>query len=372
MIDPQIDPALVAALDQVIDPEIRKPITELNMVARAQVVDGKAQADIKLTIVGCPAANHITEDVTNALESVVGAGNATVNVSVMTPTERKALLEKLGRGTKTNQFGPGTLTRIIQVSSGKGGVGKSTIATNLAVAMARRGLSVGILDADVYGFSIPGQLGITTGPTQVDDMMLPPRGFDVQAISIGMFVGDAPAVSWRGPMLHRTLKQFVTDVYFGDLDVLVVDLPPGTGDVAISAGQLMPDAEVVVVTTPQSSASDVAFRSGVVAAQTGQRVIGVIENMSYLPLPDGSQQDIFGSGGGARAAAELTSHLGYNVPVLGQIPISQTLREDADAGTPAVVTHPADEAAATLTDIAAQLSIRSTPRGHRGLPISPK
>jgi ATP-binding protein involved in chromosome partitioning len=277
-------------------------------------------------------------------------------------------------------FGPDSLTRVIAVTSGKGGVGKSTVTANLAVSLAAQGLAVGLIDADVHGFSIPALLGLIGDdglppqPTRVDDLMLPPVAHGVKAISIGMFLPrDAPAagaVAWRGPMLHRTVQQFLTDVYFGDLDILLLDMPPGTGDVAISVGQLLPHADVVVVTTPQAAAADVAVRSGLVARQTGQRVVGVIENMAALTLPDGSSLALFGVGGGA-AVADALSGQEETVPLLGSVPLSPALREGGDTGIPIVVSDPEDPAAQALSAIAAGLARR--PRGLRGrtLPVSP-
>jgi len=257
------------ALARVIDPELRRPITELDMVGDVAVDGSSATVDLKLTIVGCPAADTIERDVREAVLST-GVTAVDVRVSVMSREERAALTEKLRGGRpKSMQFGPDSLTRIYAISSGKGGVGKSTLTANLGVSLAARGLRVGIVDADVFGFSIPGLLGVAGAkPTQVDDMILPPVAHGVKVISIGMFVEGNTAVSWRGPMLHRTLQQFLTDVFFGDLDVLLLDLPPGTGDIAISLGQLLPQAEVIVVTTPQAAAAEVAERSGLVARQT--------------------------------------------------------------------------------------------------------
>jgi ATP-binding protein involved in chromosome partitioning len=366
-----IEAAVLAALATVTDPEIRRPITDLDMVGAIDVVDGAATVTIKLTIVGCPAATRIESDVLEAVTAVPGVTSTIVNVTVMTREEREALTEKLRGGRpKTLQFGPDSLTRIYAITSGKGGVGKSTLTANLGVALAARGLRVGIVDADVFGFSIPGILGIEAAkPTQVGGMILPPIAFDVKVISIGMFVerdpatGASTAVSWRGPMLHRTIQQFLTDVFFGDLDILLLDLPPGTGDVAISLGQLLPQAEVIVVTTPQPAAADVAERSALVARQTGQRVIGVIENMAGLVQPDGSVLNIFGTGGGADAAARLSTDA-EPVPLLASIPISIALREGGDAGAPIVLTHPDDPAAAAIAAIAAQLATRA--RGLAG------
>lgn len=371
-----------AALTTVIDPEIRRPITELDMVGGIEVDGGAVHVTIKLTIVGCPAADRIERDVAAALASVPGVDSATVAVTVMTKDERDALTAKLRGGRpKALQFGPDSLARIFAITSGKGGVGKSTVTANLAVALAARGLRVGIVDADVFGFSIPGLLGIPGArPTQVNDMILPPVAFDVKVISIGMFVpatGTGPggarentAVSWRGPMLHRTIQQFLTDVYFGDLDILLLDLPPGTGDVAISIGQLLPQAEVIVVTTPQAAAADVAERSALVARQTGQRVIGVIENMAGLTQPDGTIVDVFGSGGGAETAARLSTPE-QPVPVLASIPLSIDLRVGGDTGEPIVLSHPTDPAAAALLAVAEQLATRGRGLAGRKLGLSP-
>lgn len=318
------------------------------------------RVDLQLTIVGCPAADTIERDVRVAAGSVDGVSSVDVDVSVMAPATRAALTERLRAGRPNGiQFTADSLTRVIAVTSGKGGVGKSTVTANLAVALARRGLRVGIVDVDVHGFSIPGLMGLTDErgvaprPTRVDSMILPPVAHDVKVVSIGMFVDDAStAVSWRGPMLHRTVNQFLTEVFFGDLDVLLLDLPPGTGDVAISVGQLLPHAEVLVVTTPQAAAADVAERSGIVARQTGQRVIGVIENMAGLVQPDGSVLHLFGEGGGAETAARLSRGQDAPVPVLGSVPLSVPLREGGDTGLPVVLGAPEDPAAVALAAIA--------------------
>jgi ATP-binding protein involved in chromosome partitioning len=358
--------AVLAALRRVIDPEIRKPIVDLDMIAGVTVDDGTAGIALKLTIVGCPAADTIERDVREAAASVPGITAVDVDVSIMTRAERDALTDKLRGGrAKTLQFGPDSLTRIYAITSGKGGVGKSTLTANLGVALAATGLRVGIVDADVFGFSIPGIVGIAGAkPTQVNEMILPPVAHDVKVISIGMFIpstGSGQAgervVSWRGPMLHRTIQQFLTDVYFGDLDILLLDLPPGTGDIAISIGQLLPQAEIIVVTTPQPAAAEVAERSALVARQTGQKVIGVIENMSGLAQADGSILELFGSGGGADAAARLSTP-DEPVPVLASIPLSIALREGGDSGRPIVLTDPDDPAARAITALAAQLAVR--------------
>jgi len=356
--------ALLAALATVQDPEIRRPITELDMVRAATVVDGVAAIELKLTIVGCPAADRIEADVRSAAAAVEGVDRVELDIGVMTVAEREALTARL-RGTKKQQFGPDSLTKIFAISSGKGGVGKSTVTANLAVALARRGLRVGLVDADVFGFSIPGILGIAGAkPTQVGDMILPPIAHGVKVISIGMFVDGQAAVSWRGPLLHRTLQQFLTDVWFGDLDVLLLDLPPGTGDIAISLGQLLPQAEVVVVTTPQPAAADVAERSGLVARQTGQTVIGVVENMAGLAQADGSVLELFGSGGGDELAARL------GVPVLARIPLSVALRAGGDAGEPIVLSDVDDPAARGILTLADALATRERGLSQRHLPFT--
>ncbi|MDQ1606087.1 MAG: ATP-binding protein involved in chromosome partitioning [Microbacteriaceae bacterium] len=365
---------ILAALASVIDPEIRRPITELDMVGRLSVTDaGAATAEIKLTIVGCPAARAIERDVLQAIAAVPGVSAVEVEMTTMTKAERDALTLKLRNGRpKTLQFGPDSLTSIYAVTSGKGGVGKSTVTANLGVALAARGLRVGIVDADVFGFSIPGILGIQGAkPTRVDDMILPPVAFEMKVISMGMFVEANTAVSWRGPMLHRTVQQFLTDVYFGDLDILLLDLPPGTGDVAISIGQLLPQAEVLVVTTPQAAAADVAERSALVARQTGQKVIGVIENMAGLVQPDGSVIELFGSGGGADAAARLSTDE-QPVPLLASIPLSIALRAGGDSGEPIMLSDPDDPAAVAIASVADYLATRGRGLAGRKLGLSPR
>lgn len=364
------------AVAAVIDPELRRPIGELDMV-RDVVVDGAvAHVGIALTIVGCPAADRIEKDVRDAAASVAGVSGVAVEVGVMTPAERSALVERI-RGTKRMAFTADSLTRVIAVTSGKGGVGKSTVTANLAVALAARGLAVGLIDADVHGFSIPGLLGLADAdgrppqPTRLDDLMLPPVAHGVKTISIGMFLPPdaSPAVAWRGPMLHRTVQQFLTDVHFGDLDVLLIDMPPGTGDVAISVGQLLPHAEVLVVTTPQAAAAEVAVRSGVVARQTGQSILGVIENMAAFTLPDGSVVDLFGEGGGAAVAAALATD-DVVVPLLGSVPLSPALRRGGDAGVPVVVSAPDDLAARAISGIADAITSTRRSLAGRSLPVS--
>lgn len=372
--------AVRRAVDAVSDPELRRPIGELDMVRGVSVEGAVAHVEIVLTIVGCPAADRIERDVRAAAASVAGISEVALTVGVMSSDERRALTERLrgGRAVREMPFGPGTLTRVIAVTSGKGGVGKSTVTANLATALAARGLAIGLVDADVHGFSIPALLGLVAAdgtvpqPTRIDDLMLPPVAHGVKVISIGMFLrrtgdeGPLGAVAWRGPMLHRTVQQFLTDVYFGDLDVLLIDMPPGTGDVAISVGQLLPNADVLVVTTPQVAASDIAVRSGLVARQTGQHIAGVVENMAPMALPDGTTLDLFGSGGGGAVAAALSESPGQ-VPLLASIPLSPALRSDADAGIPAVIAHPDDPASRAIETLAA--IIAAEPRGLSGRPL---
>ena len=370
---------LFSSLASVIDPELRLPITELGMVGDVALADGIAHATIKLTVIGCPAAKRIEADVTAALAAVAGVEQTRVNMTVMTTEERNALKERLraGKPVKSNPFGADTLTRVYLVGSGKGGVGKSSVTANLAVALAAAGKRVGLIDADIFGFSIPGQLGLnipaedgsasagnTVKPTRIDEMILPPVAYGVKVISIGMFLDGNKPVAWRGPMLHRAVEQFLTDVFWGDLDILLVDLPPGTGDIAISLGQLLPTAKTVVVTTPQVAAAEVAERSGSVGLQTGQSVFGVIENMSWLEQPDGTRLELFGSGGGLAVANRLALLQNSPVPVLGQVPISIPLREGSDAGVPVVAGNPGDAAALALTAVAEKMA--SDPIGLAG------
>jgi ATP-binding protein involved in chromosome partitioning len=281
-----------------------------------------------------------------------------------------------GRAVRTNPFDEDTYTRIYLVGSGKGGVGKSSITANLAVALAMQGNKVGLIDADIFGFSIPGQIGITSKPTKVDDLILPPvfevesgNGF-VKVISIGMFVEEGKAVAWRGPMLHRAIQQFLTDVHWGDLDFLLVDLPPGTGDVAISLGQLLPTAKSIVVTTPQPAAADIAARTAAVGLQTGQRILGVIENMSWLENPDGTRTELFGSGGGETVAKQLSELAKAPVPLLGQIAMSQALREGSDTGKPVVLAQPTDSAALQILQIASLIAQDKLERASRSLKLN--
>ncbi len=369
------DEQLREALDTVIDPEIRRPITELGMVESADVdPDGHARVTVLLTVAGCPLKDTITKDTTAALMKIEGVADVDVTLGVMTDEQRQELKTQLrgGQAEREVPFAkPGSLTRVYAVASGKGGVGKSSITANLAASLSQQGLKVGVVDADIYGFSIPRMLGVTHAPTQVDDMILPPIASEVKVISIGMFVPGNQPVVWRGPMLHRALQQFLADVFWGDLDVLLLDLPPGTGDIAISVAQLIPSSEILVVTTPQQAAAEVAERAGSIAMQTHQRIVGVIENMSWLELPDGSRQELFGSGGGQAVSDSLSRTVGAEVPLLGQIPIDVTHREGADTGAPAVLENPDGPAAVALRGIAKGLATRSRGLAGRSLGLTP-
>jgi ATP-binding protein involved in chromosome partitioning len=363
---------VTAALASVRDPEIRRPITELNMVKDVRIdPGGVVTVGIYLTVSGCPLRDTINRDVTAAVSPLDGVTGVRVEMDVMSTEQRQALQEQLrGPARVENEIPfakPGSLTRVYAVASGKGGVGKSSLTVNLAVALAERGRSVGIVDADIYGHSVPRMLGVTGRPTQVEQMILPPEARGVRVISIGMFTPGNTAVVWRGPMLHRALQQFLADVYWGDLDVLLLDLPPGTGDIAISIAQLVPSAELLVVTTPQLAAQEVAERAGSIALQTHQQIVGVVENMSWWEQPDGSRVELFGAGGGAAVAASLSTLTGTTVPLLGQVPIDQRLREGGDAGVPIVASAPDSPAAVALGGIADKLALRQ--RGLAGMQL---
>jgi ATP-binding protein involved in chromosome partitioning len=367
--------AVRAALATVDDPEIRRPITELGMVRDVSVEDGRARVEVLLTVAGCPLRDTITRDVTAAAQAVDGVGEVQVVLDVMTDEQRTALREKLRGPAKDIPFAkPGSLTRVYAVASGKGGVGKSSLTVNLAAAMAAEGLSVGLLDADIYGHSTPRMLGVEgMRPTVVEQMILPVPAYDVRLISTEMFKPDRSApVAWRGPMLHRALEQFLTDVYWGDLDVLLLDLPPGTGDVAISLAQLLPGAELVIVTTPQLAAAEVAERAGSIGVQTRQRIAGVIENMAWLACPHcGESLDVFGSGGGEAVAEALSRITGSTVPLLGSVPLDPALRVDADAGLPYVLDAPDSAAAQAITAVARRLGRRERGLAGMSLGLSP-
>ncbi len=360
-----------SALAKVIDPELRRPITELGMVKDVTIEpEGGVHVEIYLTTSACPKKTEISDLVTRAVTDVPGTGAVTVTLDVMSD-EQRTELRKMLRGDAREPVipfaQPGSLTRVYAVASGKGGVGKSSVTVNLATAMAARGLSVGLLDADIYGHSIPRMMGTTDRPTQVESMILPPVAHDVKVISIAQFTQGNTPVVWRGPMLHRALQQFLADVYWGDLDVLLLDLPPGTGDVAISVAQLIPTAEILVVTTPQLAAAEVAERAGAIALQTRQRIVGVVENMSGLLMPDGSTMQLFGEGGGRQVAERLSLAVGAEVPLLGQVPLDPALVTAGDSGVPLVLSAPDSPAGKELRGVADTLSARR--RGLAGMSL---
>ncbi|RZS44279.1 ATP-binding protein involved in chromosome partitioning [Herbihabitans rhizosphaerae] len=367
--------AIRKALASVNDPEINKPITDLGMVKDVSVADGGVvTVAVYLTIAGCPLRDKITKDVTAAVSAVAGVRDVRVELDVMSDEQRTELRKSLRGDAEEPKIPfaePGSLTRVYCVASGKGGVGKSSVTVNLAVAMAERGLSVGVVDADIYGHSVPRMLGTTEKPTKVEKMIMPPQAHGVKVISIGMFTPGNTPVVWRGPMLHRALQQFLADVFWGDLDVLLLDLPPGTGDIAISVAQLIPNAEILVVTTPQQAAAEVAERAGAIALQTRQRIAGVIENMSWMELPDGTRMDVFGTGGGQVVADSLTRAVGSDVPLLGQVPLDPRLRESGDDGTPLVTHEPTAPASVVLREVAGRLSQRARGLAGRMLNVSP-
>ncbi|MDN8620350.1 Mrp/NBP35 family ATP-binding protein [Corynebacterium kefirresidentii] len=355
--------AVREALSRVEDPEIGRPITELNMVKSVSVTGNDVAVEIYLTIAGCPMKSTIESNTRAAVEDIEGVGNVTVTMEAMSDEQRRELKKKLRGGQAEPEIPfakPESTTRVFAVASGKGGVGKSSMTVNLAAALVHKGLKVGIVDADIYGHSVPNLLGCTDGPTVLDDeMLLPPISHGIKHISIGQFVeGNAPVV-WRGPMLHRALQQFLADVFWGDLDVLLLDLPPGTGDIALSVAQLIPNAELLIVTTPQAAAAEVAERAGSISQQTRQRVAGVIENMGAMVMPDGSTMDVFGTGGGQIVADRLGVILGHEVPLLASVPLDPTLRSGGDAGTPIVIDAPESPAARQIQAVADKLAIRS-------------
>jgi ATP-binding protein involved in chromosome partitioning len=331
--------AVLKALEQVIDPELRKPVTELDMVRDLEIEGGNVSLNIALTVAGCPLRHSFEEQVQEALRPVEGVESVTLGFDVMTGEEKAALTQKLRGGVseRTKGISLDRSTRVIAIASGKGGVGKSSLTVNLAAAFAGLGQQVGILDADVYGHSIPHLLGIRQRPIVVDKMIVPPVKDELKLMSIGFFLEDNSPVMWRGPMLHRALEQFLSDVHWGELDTLVVDMPPGTGDVSISLGQLLPRAEAVVVTTPQPLAQEVAARAALMAQKTNMRLLGVIENMSG---------DVFGFGGGQTLADDL------HIPLLGSVPLDPSLRAAGDAGAPLVLSGPSTPAARAISELA--------------------
>ena len=361
--------AVQAALATVIDPEIRRPITEIGMVKDVTINDGNVTVGIYLTISACPMQDKIVANVKEAVSKVRDVSNVEVELDVMSPEQRTALREKLQGPVKEIQFNrPGSLTRVYAIASGKGGVGKSSVTTNLAAAMAAQGLAVGIVDADIYGHSIPDMMGITQAPLKVENMIMPPQGHDVRVMSMLPLKpqGRHEPVAMRGPMLHRYLESFLSEVWWGDLDVLLLDLPPGTGDIAISTAHLLPQSELIIVTTPQPAAADVAIRAGMLAPQVNQRVSGVIENMSAFACPHcGEPIDMFGSGGGKMVSETLSAKVGQDVPLLGRIPFDPGLREGGDNGMPYVLSHPDSPAAKAIIEMATSLGTR--PRGLTGM-----
>ncbi|MBM0125048.1 Mrp/NBP35 family ATP-binding protein [Pimelobacter simplex] len=373
----------MTALSKVNDPEIKRPITELGMVEGVDIAagDGGSVVTVKalLTVAGCPLKDTINRDVSAAVAALPGVTRVEVELGVMTAEQRSGLHETLRGGAAQREIPfaqPGSLTKVFAIASGKGGVGKSSLTANLAIALAQAGRKVGLVDADIYGHSIPAMLGVADArPTQVDDLIMPvPTPSGVSVISIGMLKPRRDqVVAWRGPMLDRALVQMLADVYWGDLDVLLLDLPPGTGDIAISLGQHLPGAEVVVVTTPQEAAAEVAERAGTMASMMHQRVVGVVENMSYLPCPhctpEGKEHrlEIFGTGGGERVAATLSQRFGYDVPLLGEVPLDVALREGGDSGKPIVESDPTSPAAAALRAVAERLGGRG--RGLAGMQL---
>ena len=369
--------AIDAALSTVIDPEIRKPITEVGMVKGVEISDkGVVTVGVFLTISACPMQETIVQSVKDAVSKVEGVTGVDVDLDVMSDEQRAALREQLQGPTKEIRFNrPESLTRIYAIASGKGGVGKSSITTNLAVAMAAQGLSVGIVDADIYGHSIPDMMGITASPLRVDSMIMPPERFGVRVMSMLPLKreGRHEPLAMRGPMLHKYLESFLAEVWWGDLDVLLLDLPPGTGDIAISTARLLPDSELIIVTTPQPAAADVAIRAGMLAPQIEQRVSGVIENMSAFACPHCNEPiDMFGAGGGQMVSDVLSEKLGADVQLLGKIAFDPNLRVGGDAGEPLVLSQPEAPAAIALKAIALQLTSRSRGLIGKNLGVQPK
>jgi ATP-binding protein involved in chromosome partitioning len=352
---------LTEALGRVIDPELKRPVTELDMVREVNVENGHVAVTIALTVAGCPLRDSFESQVREHVLPIPGVEAVSLSFDVMSPEERAALTKKLRGGVAPRSKGLSldASTRVIAVASGKGGVGKSTLTANLAAAFERAGHRTGILDADVYGHSIPHMLGIHQRPVLVDRMIVPPVRGDLKLMSIGFFLDDNAPVMWRGPMLHKALEQFLSDVHWGELDTLVVDMPPGTGDVSISLGQLLPRAEVLVVTTPQPAAQQVAVRAAQMAQKTGMRLVGAIENMSYLT---GTGEQLFGAGGGQALADEL------EIPLLGQVPLDPALREAADEGEPLVWRAPESETSQAVVRIAETLAEARKP-SFKPLPV---
>ena len=341
------------ALTRVIDPELKQDLVTLDMIKSIAIDGGDVTVGVTLTIPGCPLKATINDDVTREVGSVPGVERVAIEFGSMSEDQRAALATKLRGGRPPRPAGELSVspsTRVIAVASGKGGVGKSSLTVNLAIAFQQMGLEVGVIDADIYGFSIPGMLGIHQRPVTVDKMIVPPVAHGLKTISIGYFMEEGGAVLWRGPMLHKAMQQFLSDVHWGELDVLLIDMPPGTGDVAISLGGLVPNAEAVVITTPQAAAQRVAERAAAVSERVNMRVVGVIENMSYRVCPCcGERDDLFGSGGGASLAGHL------DVPLLAEIPLEPALREGGDIGVPFTISAPDSPAAIAIRALAERL-----------------
>ena len=347
--------ALRGAIGRVEDPELHRSLEDLGMVRDLEVGDdGAVRVVVALTIPGCPLKDRLTADVTAAAQTVEGVTSVSVEFTHMTDAERADLVQQMrGAPARTISIGKaGSPTRVIAVASGKGGVGKSSVTANLAVALARLGKTVGVIDADVWGFSIPRMLGVDRGPTVIDETLLPPEIHGVRVMSMDFFVRPDQAVIWRGPMLHKAMEQFLADVHWGDPDYLLIDMPPGTGDVAISLSQFLPRAQALVVTTPQPTAQRVAKRAGLMARKVNQEILGVVENMSWFTGDDGKRYHLFGEGGGPALSEEL------DVPLLGQIPLVPALREGADRGQPVTIADPGGEAAAAFEALAREVDGR--------------
>ncbi len=367
---PVTEAQVIDALRPVQDPELHRSIVDLDMVGDVRIDGGNVAVNVTLTVAGCPLRAELTDRVSDAVGALDGVDHVDVSFGVMTDEQRAALRERLqGEGGAAAQAGhghqhaanipfaeAGARTRVLGISSGKGGVGKSSVTVNVAIALARLGYEVGVLDADVYGFSVPRMLGITQAPVVIDQMIVPPIAYDVKCISMGFFAGEDQPVIWRGPMLHKALEQFLTDVYWGEPDFLLVDMPPGTGDVALSVAQYMPRSEVFVVTTPQPAAQRVAQRSALMARKVQLSVAGVIENMSWFTGDDGKRYEIFGRGGGEELAQKL------DVPLVGRIPLVTELREGGDEGRPIVATEPDSEAAQAFTAVAERITTDLAPK----------
>lgn len=352
------------ALSTVKDPELHRSITELEMVESIEVDGGTVTLRILLTIAGCPMKDRLESDIRSAVSSVSGVASINLTFGAMSQEQRdkvKAIMRN-GRERHIVFAQPDCLTRVIAVASGKGGVGKSSITANLAVAAAARGFKVGILDGDVYGHSIPRLMGIVgQRPTALDQSFIPITAHGVKVVSMEMFKPERDdAVAYRGPLLHRVLEQLLADAFWGDLDFLFLDLPPGTGDLAISLGQMIPNSEIIVVTTPQLAAAEVAERAGRIGHAMHQQVVGVIENMSGVTCPQcGEVMHLFGSGGGEETARKLSNLVGSDISVLGKVPFTPELRTGGDGGVPVVLSHPESAAAIAINEIIEKVSKRS-------------